>query len=398
MAQTGPTQPFVGGGAVQETFRQMVDHVLSYNPDAPPQLVKRRLNTRLREVQDRRMWGGLLVRGEISVPAAYTTGSVDVTRSSNIVTGTGTLWPYNDIVSTTLSQAITLADEYQDVYPSSMDGIEAGDWLTIDYAAGGGGANKDIMLVLSVGSNSFKAKPNKTHVVGEPIYKSSLARRQFRLGTVRPFYNIRGITGDQELILDLNWGHPSAATSAYQICQSYVSLGQNMRMVWSVVNNAQGWRLRLNMPQEVINTYDTWRQTTGWVYMLNDYIPDEIGRFQYELYPTPSMEQGFPYLAYRTVENMVNDEDTPPPAIPSHLLVNGAIADVMLYNRKSAYYDPAVSQFFEAKFENDLLNAAMADDSIYMNNLMWAFSRYPFTQHGANYWQSHDVDSVMGYV
>ncbi len=398
MPFTGPAQPFAGGGAVQENFRQMVDHVLSYNPDCPPQLAKRRLNTRLREVQDRRMWGGLLIRGELSIPAAYTTGAVTVTRGSNIVTGTGTLWPYNDLVNTTLSTAITLPGEYQDVTPSSMSGIEAGDWLTFDAAPGGGGPNKDTMLVISVGSTSFKAKPSRTHIVGEPIFKSSLARRQFRLGTVRPFYNIRGVTGDQELYLDLVFGHPSATLSNYQICQAYVSLGQNLRMVWSVVNTAQGWRLRLNMPQEVLNTYDTWRQTTGWVYMMNDYIPDEIGRFQYELYPTPSMEQGFPYLAYRTVENMVEDEDTPPPAIPSHLLVHGAIGDVMMFNRKSPYYDPNLAQQFLQRFEVDLLAAVMSDDSIYMQNLQWAYSRYPFTQHGANYWQSHDVDSVLGYV
>lgn len=394
MTYTGPTQPFVGGGAVQENFRQMVDHVLSYNPDAPPQLVKRRLNTRLRQVQDRRMWGGLLVRGELSIPAAYTTGTVTVVRGSLKVTGTATLWPVNDLVSTTLSLPITAINEYQDVTPVSMEGIEAGDWLLIDD----GGADEEALLVLSIGSTSFKAKPTKTHGAATTISKSSLVRRQFRLGTTRPFYNIRAVTTLQELILDLPYGHPSAATSAYQICQAYVSLGQNLRMVWSVVNTAQGWRLRLNMPQETINTYDVWRQTTGWVYMLNDYIPDEIGRFQYELYPTPSMEQGFPYLAYRTVENMVNDEDTPPPAIPSHCLVHGAIADVMLYNRKSPYYDPGVSAEFNRQFESDLINAAMADDSIYMNNLMWAFSKYPFTQHGAAYWQSHDVDSIMGYV
>ena len=37
-----PLQPLAGGGMVQENFRQMVDHVLSYNPDCPPQLAKRR--------------------------------------------------------------------------------------------------------------------------------------------------------------------------------------------------------------------------------------------------------------------------------------------------------------------------------------------------------------------
>jgi hypothetical protein len=80
------------------------------------------------------------------------------------------------------------------------------------------------------------------------------------------------------------------------------------------------------------------------------------------------------------------------------MLVHGAIADVMLYNRKSPYYDPAVSMEFNRQFESDYINAAMADDSIYMNNLMWAFSRYPFTQHGAAYWQAHDIDSIYGNI
>lgn len=388
MAYVGPTQPYAGGGSVQENFRQMVDHVLSYNPDAPPQLVKRRLNTRLREVQDRRMWGGLLVRGELSIPAAYTTGNVDVTRGSNLVTGNSCAWPVSDEVNTALAVAITVAGDYQTVTPNSMAGINAGDWLLFDD----GGGSEEVVLVISTTGNSFKAKPSLTHPVSTTIKRSSLSRRQFRIGTTRPFYNIRAVTSAQQLVLDLPYGHSGSSDSAYQICLAYVSLGQNLRMVWSVINTAQGWRLRLNMPQEVLNTYDSWRQTTGWVYMMNDYIPDEIGRFQYELYPTPSMEQGFPYLAYRTVENMVEDEDTPPPAIPSHILVHGAIADVMLYNRKSSYYDPAVSVEFNRKFEMDLINAAMADDSIYMNNLMWAFSRYPFGQgRGADWYQSHDA-------
>jgi hypothetical protein len=395
MTIIGPIQPMAGGGAVQENFRQMVDHVLTYNPDCPPQLAKRRLNTRLRQLMDRRMWAGLLVRGQIIIPPVYTTGTISVTQGSDLVTGVATVWPTNDLVNTTLSTAITLLNEYQDVTPASMVGIEAGDWLTFDA----GGANEEYMLVWAVGASSFKAKPAKAHLAAETIAKSSLVRRQFRVGTTTSFYGIIGVPAATTLKLDMAWGHADfGPLSAYQIMRAYVSLEQNLRMVWSVVNNKQGWRLRLNMPQEVLNTYDVWRQTTGFVYMMTDYIPDEIGRFQYELYPTPSMQQAFPYLAYRTVSNLENDEDTPPPAIPSHLLVHGAISDVLRYNPKSPYYDPGVAKEFGLQYEQDVLNAMMSDDSIYMQNLQWAYSRYPFTQHGASYWQSHDVDSVFGYV
>lgn len=390
MSYTGPTQPYAGGAAVQENFRGMIDHVLSYNPEAPVQIIKRRLNTRLRQIQDRRMWGGLLIRGELSIPAAVSSGSVTATRGSNLVQGDAfTAWPVNDKASTTLLNAITIGSgEYQDIIPTSMSGIEVGDFVLIDD----GLANQEVLLVIAVTLTSFKAKPLNTHLAGATITESSLVRRQWRLGVTRPFYNIRGVTSANQLILDLPYGHSSAAGVAYQIVLAYVSMGQNTRMIWSVVNTAQGWRLKLNMPQEVLNTYDAWRQTTGWVYMLNDYIPDEIGRFQYELYPTPSLEQGFPFLAYRTVENMVEDEDTPPPAIPSHMLVNGAISDVLLLNPKSPYYNPSAAAEFNRQHESDYINSAMADDSIYMNNLMWAYSNYPFENgRGAAYYQSHDA-------
>jgi len=394
MTQIGPLQPMAGGGALQENFGAMINHILSYNPDCPVQLAKRRINARLRELQDRRMWAGLLTRGELSIPGAYTTGTVAVVRGSDIVTGTATLWPHNDLVSTTLAAAVTIPNELQDISPSSMNGIGAGDWLTFNS----GGINQEFVLVISVDASSFKARPSITHLNGESVTKSSLARRQFRLGTTRPFYNIRGVTAAQELKLDLPYGHPSIANSSYNIVQAYVSFEQNFRMLLSLVNTAQGWRLRTSMPQEVLNIYDSWRQTTGWVYMIVDYIPDEIGRMQYELYPTPSMEQGFPYLAYRTVPNLVDDDDTPPPCIPSHILVHGALSDVMVWKRASQYYDPVVADKFGALYESDYLACSMADDSIYMQNLQWAYSRYPFTQHGANYWQAHDIDSIYGAV
>ena len=397
MSIVGPIQPYAGGGAVQENFEEMINHVLFYNPDCPPALIKRRLNTRLRQILDRRMWAGLLVRGQIVIPAVYTTGSVDVIQGKDYVKGTGTLWEYKDLVDTELATAITIVNEYQDVTPDSMAGINAGDWLTIDD----GLATQEFLLVISIGTSSFKAKPVKLHAIDAKVYKSSLTRRQFRVGTTTSFYSVIGVYhngGNLYLKLDLMWGHADFLTSAYQIMQAYVSLEQNLRMVWSVVNNKQGWRLRLNMPQEVVNTYDTWRQTTGFVYMMVDYVPDEIGRFQYELYPSPTMQQGFPYIAYRTVPNLIEPEDTPPPAIPSHVLVSGALSDVLKHNPKSAYYDPNTAREFGAQFELDLQMAMEADDSIYMQNLQWAYSRYPFTQHGANYWQSHDVDSVFGYV
>lgn len=391
----GPNQPMAGGGAVQEDFRAMVNHVLSFKPDCQPQLAKRRLNTRLRQIQDGKLWSGLLVRGEITVPDAYSTGAIALTSGSDEVIGTSTGWPINDAVNTTLSQAITVANELQDVVPASMTGIAPGHRLLIDAA----GASKEYLLVFSIGATSFKAKPTLTHAVGQTIWKSSLTGRQFRVATKFPFYTIRGVGPGQTLKLDMPFGAPSVANSNYQIVQAYVAFEQNLRMIWSVVNTTRGWPIRLGVSQDIINAYNAWRQSTGWVLNLVDYAPDEIGRWQVELSPTPTQKQAIPYLAYRKAPDMVEETDTPPPGIPSHLLVHGAIADVILSDPKSPYYNPALAQHFLGQFNTDLVAAQLGDDDIQMRAYTWAASQYSnFMPRGADFWQSHEIDAWMGDV
>jgi hypothetical protein len=376
-----------GGAALQENFGSMVNHILSFVPDCPPQLAKRRLNTTLRQVCDRHEWAGLLVRGEMYIPASYSTGTVTTIAGSDLVTGVGTAWPFNDLVNTTLSAAITIAGEYQDVTPTSMTGIGIGDWLLV----GSGTATEEYMLVISVGALSFKAKPLYVHAAGATMTKSSLMRRQFRLGVTRPFYNIVGVKTGQILKLDLPWSHPNASGSAYQIAKIYIEFDQGLRLVWAMINSSQGWRIKLNLPQEALNSYDSWRTTQGWAYSLADYIPDEVGRARFELYPSTSMEQGFPYLAYKSIPNMENDEDTAPMCIPSHMLVHGALSTIVMSNRKSPYYDPALAAAFAAQYESDLQYAIIADQNIYDNALMWCYSKYPYSQQGAAWAQSHDA-------
>jgi hypothetical protein len=79
-------------------------------------------------------------------------------------------------------------------------------------------------------------------------------------------------------------------------------------------------------------------------------------------------------------------------------LVHGAIADALRWGRRdSDYYDPATADKYERLFEQDLSYAIMRDDDIYMTNLKWAFDAYEM-KYGADFWQAHDTDSVMGWI
>jgi hypothetical protein len=346
-------------------------------------------------IQDRRMWGGLLVRGQISTPAIYSTGAIQVVNGSATVTGTGTAWPVSDHVDTTLSDAITDTGILQDITPASMTNINAGDWVLVD----GGLGTQEIILVVSTTATTFRANPSTAHSAGATVTKSSFVRRQFRETSGKgQYYNIMAVVDDSTLILDLTFGGASLTSTSYKILQAYWSMEPDLRMIWSIVNHQNGWRIKFNLPAEALNNYDVWRTATGFTTKMVDYVPDEIGRFRYEFYPPPTTAQSFPYLAYRTVRDMIDDEDTPPPGIPSHCIVHGAIADALRWGRRdSDYYDPNTAEKYEQMYERDLNNAMMADDSIYMTNLKWAFDAYEM-KFGADFWQSHDTDSVMGWI
>lgn len=380
-----PVQPMTGSMA-QENFGQMVDHVQAWNPDFPVHLIQRRINVHLREAQDRRLWGGLMTRGEFAVPVTYDTGTVALTAGSDVVTGTSTAWPYNDLVNTTLSTAITVVNELQDITPASMTNISEGDYLCIDA----GTAKEEYLLVSSITTTTFRSKPTQTHsATTAVITKSSLAGRQLKVGNNRGYYTVIGAKSATVIKIDHVWSHPAETAASYNIVQAYLTMPKGLRCLWSMVNCLHGWRIKFNLPQDILN-WDSWRSSTGEPYMLLDYMPDAIGRIRYELYPCTLSATGIPYLAYRTADDLADDEDMPPTCIPSHFLVNATIADALLWNRKSAYYDPASAKVFRDEALADLQAAVMADDNIYMQSLQWAYHKYPLGGPGGNYLYDHD--------
>ena len=84
---TGP-QPYVN----QQNFGQMTGECNSYNPGMSASLVQNFINNALREYYDRRMWYGLMVKGQIVAPGYYSTGTVSLTYGSATVYGSNTNW------------------------------------------------------------------------------------------------------------------------------------------------------------------------------------------------------------------------------------------------------------------------------------------------------------------
>ncbi len=180
-----------------------------------------------------------------------------------------------------------------------------------------------------------------------------------------------------------------------------MNFGQQSKFVMAVTNFQRRYRLRLHIPQEALNQYDPQRTATESSFIMADLAPDEVGRLQYELYPRPTSAQVFGCLYYRQITNVSDDDDTPPPFISTDVLVKAAIADALRWRPKdNKYYDPATAMQIAGQklqeFNKAVMDMMTADDSGYMTNLIWEYSRFPFSGFGADWYQSHDIGILQG--
>jgi hypothetical protein len=314
--QAGPSQqvnPTSQSLSTQLNFGQMYREVGQWNPDLDSLISGRFVNNAYRSVIDRRLWNGLLRRGQVTVPQVYTTGTVTTVTGSQTVTGIGT------------------------------------------------------------------------------AFTSAMVNRQFRCGFSTGWYNIQAVdVGAQTLTLDLPWGPRSFTQAGYQIVQAWVTLGFNVKFVKEMVNTQQGYRIYTNLPQKALNLYDTWRVSQGWTYVLSPLQTMQDGSPLFELYPAPTSQQNFPFLAYVQPSDMSLDADFPASFVRSDILVGRAVADALLFRGKNnKYYDPQTAQFKISQFEAEVQQMMRNDDNQGPQDMDWNYSEFPFSQMGSTWNQSH---------
>lgn len=74
------------------TFGQLIGQVLSWNPSVDSAVIETIINDAVRSYYDRRLWLGLMRKGQILSPGYTTSGQVTLVRGSTTVSGTNTGW------------------------------------------------------------------------------------------------------------------------------------------------------------------------------------------------------------------------------------------------------------------------------------------------------------------
>jgi hypothetical protein len=73
-------------------FGQAIGQVIAWNPNVDSGMAQTMINESLRKLIDRKTWWGLMTKGQVVTPGFYSTGQVNTTLGSNVITGVGTAW------------------------------------------------------------------------------------------------------------------------------------------------------------------------------------------------------------------------------------------------------------------------------------------------------------------
>ena len=223
---------------------------------------------------------------------------------------------------------------------------------------------------------------------------ASYIGRQFRIGYGMPSFTIIDVPDPTHLTLDLAWGNNVMSGVSFQIFSQYVSFGSNVKRIKSALNQMMGWRMVVDMPKEAVDASDAWRTNPGWSRAIINGFSSPTGTPLWELYPTPTARQTFPFSAYVQPPDLSDDNPFPMSNIPSDLIVVGCIPDALLHGgRQSPRYDPQTAQWKLREFLGRLERLKLADDSLNMIDLSWDFSRYSVAQGGSSWAQEHDCEA-----
>ena len=223
---------------------------------------------------------------------------------------------------------------------------------------------------------------------------------QFRQGFSTGWYNISEVDSGTQLKLSLPWGNASFTGTGYQILHSIVELGYNIKFILEMLNQRQGYRLFNNIPQKFLNQWDTWRTSQGWTFLSSprEFNPLTGGQF-FELYPAPTFQQAFPFLAYVQPPDLKDDTDFVYPYIRTDIIVQLCIANALLFGgpKKNPYYDQFTAEYKTKEAMANLMQMEMEDDCQDPKDLQWD-SSFPLSAHGANWLSSHaGSDIEMDY-
>lgn len=381
-----------------QTLEYMVARVLQAKPNASQSEVVNCLNSRIHTVIDGRIyWSDLLAQRIIPFPNAYTTGTVNLTQGSNVVTGAGTAWPTNDVVNTT-STAAVLYSGYQEITPASMNNIKIDTMLYCDS----GGANPEVVSVVEVTPTTFWASFTYSHSTNFTLWSSSLSGQQLNTGDNNPIFDVWAISSSTTAILNQPFGGASVTSWPYQILVMLVTIDPLLKVILSVVDPQQGIPMKIYVRIEDLDAIDPQRSSQMNPLCLVQSTPTPAGTMRYEVYPTVTSVYQLRAIVGLQWPELKYDTDRSPWFIDPDLFVTGALADILrikncrIDSDKDPWHNPQLAMEYEQLFRLRLQDVINADEAKAQRAFSNMSSDMGILQYaGGNWFLAHDIDLTM---
>lgn len=213
----------------------------------------------------------------------------------------------------------------------------------------------------------------------------ALIGQQFRIGFNFPWYNIVNVdVTNQILFLELPWADVSIPNSAYLIFRMIYNLGPGLRMLNEIRNQLMGFVCMSDTGKiQILNARDTWRAQVGWPFRAVPWPPSPDGNLRVELYPTPFMQQSFPFTAYAQPPDLVEDTDIPLPWIASDVICLPAKAEaIMSADPSSRFYKPSLAEQMMRQYEAEIARLENEDDNAMPKDVSWDYNQDPGMSDG----------------
>jgi hypothetical protein len=241
-------------------------------------------------------------------------------------------------------------------------------------------------------------------------FTQALVGQQFRIGNLTPIYDIAAVADTTHLTLSDVWGATTQANSQYRIYLAYVIPPLDFHSFISVWDPAFSWQLWTTIKQDALNMYDAQRASQGTPYVVADYdytslqlgggaISPPIPRF--EVWPHQQSQYVIPFLYESRQPDLDDANATLPRFIPGDILMEGSLAQASRWpgsdsDHKNPYFNLALSQFHENKFQSRIREMERQDDEIYSRDVyyesgpVWPMAPLPFPVN-ASYLQLHAI-------
>lgn len=197
-----------------------------------------------------------------------------------------------------------------------------------------------------------------------------------------PFYDIVSVnTTANTLTLDRNYAGTTVTTGTYLVAQYFIEMpsGESFAGILDVRDATRNWRLRRQYHQaSYLDRIDARRNYAGTPIL---YVPAQpriasgVSNARYEFWPrTPSGTKLV--VRYLTKTELVNSTDYPLDAVPSRVLVYGALARAAIWpgttERPNPFFSMDVHQQYEDLFQRSLQEAIVRDQARAQNLIIYA--------------------------